>query len=111
MGKAIANYNLVKAMLYGMDFNWGRVAAAMGASLMDFKPEDVSIEMQGIVAWRKGNPVPFDLATAREALKSEDVRIRVNLGQGDAEATVWTCDITPEYVTFNAEYESAEPTG
>lgn len=110
MGKAIANYNLVKAMLYGMDFNWGRVAAAMGASLMDFKPEDVSIEMQGIVAWRKGNPVPFDLATAREALKSEDVRIRVNLGQGDAEATVWTCDITPEYVTFNAEYESAAPT-
>ncbi len=108
MGKAIANYNLLRTMLYGMDFNWGRVAAAMGASLIEFDPAQVTIEVQGIVPWRRGAMVPFDLGQARESLQAREIAIKVDMGLGHQRATVWTCDLTPEYVTFNAEFDVTE---
>lgn len=108
LGKAVATYNLVKTAMYGMDFNWGRVAAAMGSSMMPFDPARVTIEIQGIVAWQGGRPVEFDAAAAHEALKSRDVDIRVDMGVGQQEATVWTCDLTPEYVQLNAEFDISD---
>lgn len=109
MGKAVANYTLFRAMLYGADFNWGRVAAAMGASLLDFDPRHATIKLQGITAWDQGQPQAFDLQKARALLQPREVLVEMSLGVGDAEAMIWTCDLTPGYVTYNAEYESAEP--
>lgn len=109
VAKGIANYNLCKCMFYGMDFNWGRVAAAIGATLLDVDPALMTIEIQGVRAWHRGVPEPFDLQAARRLLKNREILVKVSLGKGDAEATVWTCDITPEYVNLNAEYESTEP--
>jgi glutamate N-acetyltransferase/amino-acid N-acetyltransferase len=110
MGKAVANYTLFRAMLYGMDYNWGRVAAAMGASLLEFDPAEATISLQGIRAWDRGAPVEVDLKAARAALRTRDILVELDLGQGEGEATVWTCDLTPQYVEFNAEYESADTT-
>ena len=110
MGKAIANYSLFRSMMFGGDFNWGRVAAAMGASLLDFDPSNATITIQGVRAWDKGNPAPFNLREARTLLKPREVTVAVDMGAGDATATVWTCDLTPGYVVFNAEYESDETT-
>ncbi len=101
MGKTIANYNLIKTMLYGEEFNWGRIAAAMGSSLLDFDPNRATIELQGTVAWQSGAVADFDRATAKQALHSKEIDIRVNMGVGDGEATVWTCDFTPDYVELN----------
>ena len=101
MGKAIANYNLLKTMLYGENFNWGRIAAAMGATLVEFDPAKAFIEMQGITAWRNGERLPIDRAAADQTLKGHEIEIRVGLGTGDEEATVWSCDFTPDYVELN----------
>jgi glutamate N-acetyltransferase/amino-acid N-acetyltransferase len=109
VAKGVANYNLCKCMFYGMDFNWGRVAAAIGATLLDVDPARISIEIQGIRAWHRGVPERFDLQAARQLLRDREIFVKISLGKGDAEATVWTCDLTPEYITLNAEYESAEP--
>lgn len=108
MGRAIANYTLFKTMLYGMDFNWGRIAAAMGSTLMDFDAKTASIEIQGTLAWDKGKIAEFDVAEGRERLKSREIEVKVSMGVGDAEATVWTCDLTPGYVTYNAEFDIGE---
>ena len=107
LGKAVANYNLVKTAIYGQDFNWGRIAAAMGASLLDFDPAQARIAIQGIVAWDRGAVVEVDLDAAREQLKAHDIVLDLDLGCGDEAATIWTCDFTPEYVHFNAEYDVA----
>jgi glutamate N-acetyltransferase/amino-acid N-acetyltransferase len=111
MGKAVANYNLVKTAVYGQDFNWGRIAAAMGSSLLDFDPAQASIAIQGILAWDRGTAVDLDLAAARKRLHEHDVTIDIDLGSGREGATIWTCDFTPEYVRFNAEYDVAALAG
>jgi len=98
----LATYLLFQTCLYGGDFNWGRVAAALGSSMLPFDPKQMSIVWQGITCWLDGEPQDFDKSEAEAKLQEGDQRIVIDLKSGDAVCTYWTNDITPEYVTYNA---------
>ncbi|MDO8950744.1 MAG: bifunctional glutamate N-acetyltransferase/amino-acid acetyltransferase ArgJ [Actinomycetota bacterium] len=103
---AIANSPLVKTAIFGADANWGRVAMAIGKSSAIVDPARVRIHFAGILTCDGGTAVPFSEEAAAVALAADNVEIAVDLGLGDGEATVWTCDLSYEYVKINGEYRS-----
>lgn len=111
LGRAIANYNLVKTMLYGGDFNWGRIVSAAGSSLVPFDPDTCSVTMAGVTALDDGVVQDFDLDLARKRMAEGEVEVLIDLKHGSGKATVWTCDLTPEYVKENAEYDASDLAG
>jgi len=104
VGRTVADSLLVKTAVHGRDFNWGRIAAAIGAARVPLEPADVSITIGGIAAFRRGEPVAVSDADGDAAMAGDEVRIEIDLGRGPEEATVWTCDLSTAYVTFNAKY-------
>ena len=105
MGRAIANYTLLKTALFGGDFNWGRLAAAVGAAQEGADPKLVTLTLGGITPWQRGQNLPYDREEGLRRMAEKEIAIEVDLGLGTSEATVWTCDLTPGYVEYNAEYE------
>lgn len=103
---AIANSPLCKTAIFGADANWGRVAMAIGKSGAKVDPEAFDIVFAGIPTCVAGAAIAFDEAAAAEALTGTDIDILVDLHVGDGEATVWTCDLSYEYVRINGEYRS-----
>ncbi len=104
--RTIANSPLFKTALFGKDANWGRVAMAIGNSSARIDPGRVGIVFAGIVTCERGMAVPFSEEEAAAALAASDVEVVVDLGLGDAEATVLTCDLSYEYVRINGEYRT-----
>ena len=110
VGRAIARSALVKTALYGADPNWGRILAAAGAAGVPIAPDKIALDAEDDAGWlelaRAGGTARPDLARARAIFQGKRVRLRVDLGLGRAEAVVWTCDLSPEYVRINADYTS-----
>ena len=104
--RAVANSPLVKTCIAGHDCNWGRVAMALGKCGVQFNQEDVSIDMMGMPVCRDGLTVPFDEDEALRRFEAPEIVISADLGAGDAATTVWTCDLTHEYVSINGDYRS-----
>ncbi len=105
VAKAIVNSPLVKTAVHGGDPNWGRVAMAIGKC-----SDDTDID-QDVVVIRFGDTEVYPrllddgaLAALSSYIRSSDVRIHVSLGTGEATATVWGCDLSDDYVRFNADY-------
>lgn len=110
VGRAIARSALVKTALFGADPNWGRILAAAGAAGVPLSPDKLSLEAEDEGGWlalaRAGGTAQPDLARARALFGGKKIRLRIDLGMGRAEAVVWTCDLSPEYVRINADYTS-----
>lgn len=104
--RAVANSPLVKTCIAGHDCNWGRVAMALGKCGVQFNQEDVSIDMMGMPVCRDGLTVPFDEDEALRRFEAPEIVISADLGAGDAATTVWTCDLTHEYISINGDYRS-----
>lgn len=104
--QAIANSILVKTAIHGEDANWGRIISAVGYSGIDFNPDAVSISFGEVPVLKPNYEIVLDEALAKEALSKENVTINVDLGQGNATACFWTCDLTKDYVHINASYRS-----
>ena len=104
VAKTIAGSALVKTAVYGNDPNWGRVLVAAGNSGARIEEPRVSLAIQEIDVYRNGEPLPFEKAAVSTLLAQPDVRFRIDLALGDATATAWGCDLTPEYVRINSEY-------
>ncbi|MBM3499879.1 MAG: bifunctional glutamate N-acetyltransferase/amino-acid acetyltransferase ArgJ [Armatimonadetes bacterium] len=102
IGRHLANYTLLKVAYYARDFNWGRVAAGAGAAGVCIDPYRVTIDWCGIRTFASGEPVAHDMAAGRKALAERDIEVTVHLGLGEACCTVWTCDLAPGYIEFNA---------
>jgi glutamate N-acetyltransferase/amino-acid N-acetyltransferase len=102
--RAITRSTLVKAAMYGNDPNWGRILCAAGYSGAVFDPAGARLVVQGIPLFAHGVPLPFDALAASAALRAPEVAVHLDLGSGDESATAWGCDLSPEYVRFNAEY-------
>ena len=105
VAKAIVNSPLVKTAVHGGDPNWGRVAMAIGKC-----SDDTDID-QDIVVIRFGDTEVYPrllddaaLAGLSSYMHGTDVRIHVSLATGNADATVWGCDLSDDYVRFNADY-------
>ncbi|WP_302389886.1 bifunctional glutamate N-acetyltransferase/amino-acid acetyltransferase ArgJ [Eggerthella sinensis] len=104
--RAVANSPLVKTAICGHDANWGRIAMAIGKSGAAFRQEDAAIDIMGLPVCRGGLTVAFDEDEALRRFEQPEIAIDIDLGAGDAETTVWTCDFTHEYITINGDYRS-----
>ena len=103
VGRSVARNNLFKAAIYGNDPNWGRILAAVGVTKAAFDPYDIDVEINGVSVSRKGQP---DQSRDLVDLAPRAVRIRISLNAGSAAATIYTNDLTHEYVTENSAYSS-----
>jgi len=104
LARAIASSLLVRAAIHGADPNWGRILMAMGSAGVVFDPDRVSVSCGGVTVCRFGVATAFDRGQAAVAMDRPLVAIDVDCNLGAASATMLTCDLTPEYVRFNAEY-------
>jgi glutamate N-acetyltransferase / amino-acid N-acetyltransferase len=103
----IANSPLVKTAIAGEDPNWGRVVMAIGKTREPVDPARLAISFGGHPLARNGARVPgLDEAPIAAHLKGREVLIEVAVGAGLGKATVWTCDLTHDYVSINASYRS-----
>ena len=102
--RAVANSLLVKTSIHGAGAHWGRIMAAVGYSGVDVEPDRIAVKIGPVVVAERGAGVggPERLEEAGEHLAGENVQVTVDLGVGRGEATVWTCDLSEEYVKENA---------
>ncbi len=104
--KAIANSLLCKTAWFGCDPNWGRVLAAAGYSGATFSPESVSLDYDELPVVRNGMDAGTPEKELAEVLKRPEFAVRLDLGEGSGAHTVWTGDISYEYVKINADYHT-----
>jgi glutamate N-acetyltransferase / amino-acid N-acetyltransferase len=106
IARAIANSPLVKCAMNGNDPNWGRIVSAAGYCGAAFDADRSQLRLQGVSVFRSGRPVEFDAKGLSEKLGAAEVVVDLRCGLGRGGATVWTCDLSKEYVTINAEYHT-----
>ncbi|KAF8926223.1 hypothetical protein BGZ52_005909 [Haplosporangium bisporale] len=113
VASTIATSSLVKTALYGQDANWGRILCAVGYSgVKDIDPKKVSVSFiptdnsEPLKLLVNGEPELVDESRASEILKMEDLEIRVELNLGKEATSYWTCDLSHEYISINADYRS-----
>jgi glutamate N-acetyltransferase/amino-acid N-acetyltransferase len=104
--KAIANSPLVKTAIHGGDPNWGRLIAVAGRAGVAFDVSRAAVAIGGIVLFKDGQPFDEHAPEAARYLKNDEVSVSVDLGSGGDMSTVWTCDLSAEYVRINAEYRT-----
>ena len=107
VARTIANSPLVKTAVHGADPNWGRIVAAAGRSGVMFDINRATVHVGGTLLFEHGLPHDDAAPIAAEHLQGKEVRIDVSLGAGaGGQATIWTCDLTAEYVRINGEYRT-----
>ena len=104
----VAHSPLVKTALYASDANWGRILAAVGrAGIVGLDLDRIRIWLDDVcIVSDGGRDVAYTEAAGSEAVSREEIVIRIALGRGEAEDRVWTCDLSHQYVTINAEYRT-----
>ena len=105
---AVAESPLVKTALAASDANWGRILAAVGrAGVEGLDVSQVSISLNDVlIVEQGGRAISYSEAAGEQAMAPEDITIQVSLNRGTAVETVWTTDLTYEYVRINAEYRT-----
>jgi glutamate N-acetyltransferase/amino-acid N-acetyltransferase len=103
VGRSVARNNLFKAAIYGNDPNWGRILAAVGVTKAEFDPYNIDVSINGISVSKHGQP---DQARELVDLTPRAVDILINLNSGGHVASIFTNDLTHEYVEENSAYSS-----
>jgi len=105
---AIAHSPLVKTAFFASDPNLGRILAAVGyAGIVDLDQDLIGLHLDDVCVVLKGGRNPaYQEADGQRVMKQSEITIRVNLGRGNAVDTVWTCDLSHDYVSINADYRS-----
>lgn len=106
VGMAIANSPLVKTAFFGEDPNWGRVICAVGYSGADMVPEKTVVKFGSITIFANGTGATYDEKALAHVMKEKDIVIDIELNMGQEDATVWSCDLSYEYVKINGEYHT-----
>ena len=110
VAKSVICSSLLKAAMFGADANWGRVLCAIGYSgaEVDVNKVAVSFESKGgrIDVCVNGAGIPFSEEVAKQVLLEKEIDIIITLGDGDAAATAWGCDLTYDYVKINGDYRT-----
>jgi len=105
---AIAHSPLVKTAFFASDPNLGRILAAVGyAGIRDLDTDGIELFLDDVhVATRGGRNPAYQEADGQRVMQQSEILVRVTLGRGQASHTVWTCDLSHEYVSINADYRS-----
>lgn len=116
IGNTIATSALVKTAFYGNDANWGRIIAAAGRAGVSFDPAQARLWMhpgealpeegRGLLLFENGMPTPYDEEQATAIISEPSIYVTLDCGQGGAEAVLWTCDLSHDYVTINGAYRT-----
>ena len=107
IGLKIANSPLVKTAIAGEDANWGRIIMAVGKTSERINVEKLALNIGGVQIAQSGTVVPgYDERPVAAHMKGQEILIEVDVGVGVGLATVWTCDLTHEYISINADYRS-----
>ena len=104
----ISTSPLVKTALYAADPNWGRILAAIGRSQVDkLEIDRVSVYLNGVCIVENGaRAKDYTEEKGVAAMQDEEIVIRIDLNRGEVSGQYWTCDLSYEYVTINAEYRT-----
>jgi glutamate N-acetyltransferase/amino-acid N-acetyltransferase len=107
----IATSPLVKTAFAGGDPNWGRIFMAAGRAKVALNAERMALwishgKQDDLQLVDKGIPLDYDENQAEAIFKEDEISVRLDLGLGDADTTVWTCDLTHEYISINADDRS-----
>jgi glutamate N-acetyltransferase / amino-acid N-acetyltransferase len=104
---SIANSPLVKTAIAGEDANWGRVVMAVGKAGVPAERDRLAIWFNDVRVAHKGQrDLAYDEAGVSKFMRGAEIKIRVDMDMGNGAATVWTCDLTKEYVAINGDYRS-----
>ncbi|TAG47598.1 MAG: bifunctional glutamate N-acetyltransferase/amino-acid acetyltransferase ArgJ [Betaproteobacteria bacterium] len=108
IARAVAHSPLVKTAFFASDPNLGRILAAVGyGAPADLEPSRVSVHLNDLlVAEKGGRAASYNEQAGAAAMKAQDITVAIQLGRGDAAATIYTCDFSFDYVKINAEYRS-----
>lgn len=103
---AVAKSPLVKTAVFGEDANWGRIITAAGYSGADFDPEKVNIRLAGLLVCQNGQATDYSEDEASELVKQHDIKIEIDLNQGEFEDRMFSCDFSYDYVKINGSYRT-----
>ena len=110
VAKSVINSSLLKAAMFGADANWGRVLCAIGYAETDVDVNLVDVtfasENGAIEVCKMGAGIDFSEEIAKKVLSADEVKILVDLHDGEETATAWGCDLTYDYVRINGDYRS-----
>ena len=101
--RAVARSNLFKTAIFGNDPNWGRVLSAVGTTDAAFEPDQINVTINGVQVCRNGG-----IGEPRDGvdLTGRAVSVEIDLAAGTESATIWTNDLTTDYVHENSAYSS-----
>lgn len=110
LAKTVVCSPLVKSAMFGSDANWGRVLCALGYAGAELDVDKVGVRFKsaggGVTVCENGRGAAFSEETAKKVLSEDEIQIEVILGDGDAEAVAWGCDLTYDYVRINGDYRT-----
>lgn len=110
VAKSVIRSPLFKCAMFGEDANWGRILCAVGYAQADFDISKVSVDLASergsIHVCENGAGVEFSEDEAKQVLGADEIRILIDLNQGESEAKAWGCDLTYDYVRINGDYRS-----
>ena len=110
VAKSVICSSLLKAAMFGADANWGRVLCAIGYSGAEVDVSKVAVSFRSAAGQLdvcvNGAGIPFSEELAKQVLLEKEIDILITLGDGDASATAWGCDLTYDYVKINGDYRT-----
>jgi glutamate N-acetyltransferase/amino-acid N-acetyltransferase len=108
VGYTVAHSPLIKTALFASDPNWGRILAAVGrAGVPDLDVSKIDVFLGAVcIASRGARAATYTEAQGSAVMQQEEITIRIELGRGDCSETIWTTDLSHEYVKINAEYRT-----
>jgi glutamate N-acetyltransferase/amino-acid N-acetyltransferase len=107
IAKTVGESALVKTAVAGADPNWGRIVSAAGYAGVPFRPEGVSLHVNGFLLYEHGAPVAADReAVSRSIRENRDTSIVLRFSEGQEQIRFWSTDLTAEYVRLNADYHT-----
>ena len=102
----IANSNLFKTAIFGQDLNWGRINAALGASGCEMDPDNIDIFLGGEMIVKNGIGVAIEKDKGKKLLSKKEIKIAIDLKYGKGSWTIWTSDLSFDYIKINALYHT-----
>ncbi|HJO55088.1 MAG TPA: bifunctional ornithine acetyltransferase/N-acetylglutamate synthase, partial [Candidatus Scalindua sp.] len=106
IARSIAESPLVKTAINGEDPNWGRIVSAAGYAGVALDESRLKLSVNKITIYKKGLPVTPAPKRLNSVMKKKEIAIQLHLGMGNKSATLWTCDLSKEYVSINADYHT-----